>query len=390
MPTRTIFYSWQSDLPIATNRGFIQEALERAAKDIRSDEEIGIDPSIDRDTQGVPGSPNIVATIFEKIGRADVFVADVSFITPPDHARKRERKRIPNPNVLIELGYAAHNHGWGRILCVFNTAFGRVEDLPFDIRQHSITCYSLAKRQAKADVRRVLVAHLRNKIRLILTTPDAAAVQARTEFHAELARLLIDILINGEVYTGRLGPQPVQYDQADFKSAAAGLRRLAANQVAHDLGWEGELTVLADELGDMAEGSIHGGLFGGVLTRLTQAKAMAQALKAKCPHFGPLSGESIKDVCRSLMRTQRELSALSNRAGAMVFGRQRVLKESARELGRRLLRMGHYNLDEIGPDLADRLREIGRKLNVAESLRDYPGGGRCDELLEAIRDGAAA
>ena len=30
-----IFYSWQSDLPNSTNRGFIQAALEQAAKDHR-------------------------------------------------------------------------------------------------------------------------------------------------------------------------------------------------------------------------------------------------------------------------------------------------------------------------------------------------------------------
>jgi len=35
-PRFVIFYSWQSDLPNATNRGFIQEALERAARNIRS------------------------------------------------------------------------------------------------------------------------------------------------------------------------------------------------------------------------------------------------------------------------------------------------------------------------------------------------------------------
>ena len=154
-------HAWQSDLPNATNRGFIQDALERAAKDIRKDEEIGIDPSIDRDTQGVPGSPNIVATIFEKIGRADVFVADVSFITPPGYGGGRPP---PSPNVLIELGYAAHCHGWNRIRCVFNAATGRVEDLPFDIRQHSITGYSLAEGQEKSETRKALVAQPRDKI----------------------------------------------------------------------------------------------------------------------------------------------------------------------------------------------------------------------------------
>ena len=57
-----VFYSWQSDLPNATNRGFIQTALEKAAKAIREDDSIHVEPVVDRDIQGVPGSPNIAAT----------------------------------------------------------------------------------------------------------------------------------------------------------------------------------------------------------------------------------------------------------------------------------------------------------------------------------------
>jgi hypothetical protein len=67
---RTIFYSWQSDLPNRTNRGFIQDALERVAEDVRSDDALAIEPVVDRDTAGVPGSPAISDTILQKIGRA--------------------------------------------------------------------------------------------------------------------------------------------------------------------------------------------------------------------------------------------------------------------------------------------------------------------------------
>lgn len=52
----TITYSWQSDLPFSTNRVFIEEALEQAAQSIRSDETVKIEPVIDRDTMGIPGS----------------------------------------------------------------------------------------------------------------------------------------------------------------------------------------------------------------------------------------------------------------------------------------------------------------------------------------------
>ena len=73
---RTIFYSWQADLPNRTNRGFIQRALKDAAGLIAS--ELAIEPVIERDTQGVAGSPDIVKTIFAKISTSDVFVADVT------------------------------------------------------------------------------------------------------------------------------------------------------------------------------------------------------------------------------------------------------------------------------------------------------------------------
>jgi hypothetical protein len=78
-----VFYSWQSDLPNASNRGFIQRALESAAQAIKADDAVEIEPVVDRDTQGVPGSPEIASTIFSKITAADVFVADVSIAEGP-------------------------------------------------------------------------------------------------------------------------------------------------------------------------------------------------------------------------------------------------------------------------------------------------------------------
>src|SRR3990167_5443512 len=98
---KVVFYSWQSDLPNATNIGFIQLALENAAAAIASDDTVAVEPVVDRDTQGVAGAPDIASTIFAKITAADIFVADVSIINRPKKGRP-----TPNPNVLIELGYA--------------------------------------------------------------------------------------------------------------------------------------------------------------------------------------------------------------------------------------------------------------------------------------------
>ena len=68
-----VFYSWQSDLPNATNRGFIERALVVAAKALKNDDSLQVVAVIDRDTTGVPGSPNIAETIFRKIDQANVF-----------------------------------------------------------------------------------------------------------------------------------------------------------------------------------------------------------------------------------------------------------------------------------------------------------------------------
>ena len=50
-----VFYSWQSDLPNATNRGLIQAALEVATSLVAKDDSIDVEPVVDRDTSGVSG-----------------------------------------------------------------------------------------------------------------------------------------------------------------------------------------------------------------------------------------------------------------------------------------------------------------------------------------------
>ena len=119
---RVVFYSWQSDLPNATNRGLIQSALEVAAAAIAGDDTVDVEPVIDRDTEGVAGSPDIASTIFGKIDASDIVVADVSIVS--DSSAKRH---APNPNVLIEVGFALKSHNFERVILVFNGAFGTLK-----------------------------------------------------------------------------------------------------------------------------------------------------------------------------------------------------------------------------------------------------------------------
>lgn len=96
---KRIFYSWQSDLPNNTNRAFINNALEKAIKEIISDNSFSIIPFLDRDTAGLAGSPDISASIFQKIDASSVFVCDVSII----NKLSSDNRATPNPNVLICL-----------------------------------------------------------------------------------------------------------------------------------------------------------------------------------------------------------------------------------------------------------------------------------------------
>ena len=43
-------------------------------------------------------------------------------------------KTSPNPNVLLELGLASKVVGWDNIISVFNLAYGKHENIPFDIK----------------------------------------------------------------------------------------------------------------------------------------------------------------------------------------------------------------------------------------------------------------
>lgn len=133
----TVFFSWQSDLPNNKNRSFIESCLLKAIKYLKNNITYNLDINIDRDTQSRLGTPDITESIFDKIDKCSFFIADVSII----NGKSRKYKRTPNPNVLIELGYAAKKLSWERIICVFNTEFGKIVDLPFDLRNRRILTY---------------------------------------------------------------------------------------------------------------------------------------------------------------------------------------------------------------------------------------------------------
>jgi len=189
-----VFYSWQSDLPNATNRGFIGDALEKACKSVANNPEVDESPRVDQDTQGLAGSPSIPQAIMEKIDACQAFVADVSLCY-----KSEDGTLSPNPNVVYELGYAVARLGWDRIVLVVNEEFGEVEKLPFDMeKRRAIPYVAREGEEDRSEVRKALVGRLAANVEAIakrqpivtrLTPADTAIEAIENQLPARRARI---------------------------------------------------------------------------------------------------------------------------------------------------------------------------------------------------------
>jgi len=189
----TVFYSWQSDSPSSLNRNFIEKALQEALERLHSDASLenalrDTLVELDKDTKGVAGSPPIAETILQKIEGCAVFVADITFVGQSKEGMKNaagKPRQFPNPNVLIEYGYALRCHTHRKLIGVMNTAFGKPdsESLPFDLRhlRWPIT-YHLVETTScdKADQFEKLVGTQVDALGLILSSHSIAPKSVET------------------------------------------------------------------------------------------------------------------------------------------------------------------------------------------------------------------
>lgn len=174
----TVFYSWQTDTSAKDCRSFIEKALTKAieqlAQDISIDEAIREEGlTLDKDTKGVAGTPPIVDTIFRKIDAAGAFVADVTFV-----GKRLDGRPTPNPNVLLEYGWALKSRGYARIICVMNTAYGKPSDqtLPFNMKhlrwpiQYMLPATADAAK--RTEIQASLIEDLKTALRSIVQSGD--------------------------------------------------------------------------------------------------------------------------------------------------------------------------------------------------------------------------
>ncbi len=237
----TIFFSWQIDTPTATGRNFLRGTLEDACRALGGDSEIE-EPlrelAVDSDTLDVAGHPPIVDTIFKKIDAASVFVADLTFI-----AERRDGGRSPNPNVLIEYGWALKALTHERTVLVMNTAYGDPsgEALPFDLRVSRWPFkYHLpddATAEAKAEVKKLLTKHLIGAIRACLKTISPAATRSIRVPFTELRTWAIAAGWNGDIQAATIGDNDwMSFTQHLRQAAVDGTIEFFGRKYLYDFG----------------------------------------------------------------------------------------------------------------------------------------------------------
>jgi hypothetical protein len=167
-----LFNSWQTDRPSKSNKHFIKSCLDKAAKKVKQDLLVEdssrpADFMIDQDTLGLPGSPDIVKAILDKIDICDIFFADLTYV-----AKVPRKHGVSNPNVLTERGYALKSVGGERMIAVMNTAYGSPDKLPFDLKSirwpllYNLTSTSSPEQRKATEDK--LVSELVNAISVIL------------------------------------------------------------------------------------------------------------------------------------------------------------------------------------------------------------------------------
>lgn len=200
----SIFYSWQSDLPVSENKSYISSCLSKAVQKLKTEKKFSLEYVIDRATNNRIGTIDIADSIFKKINIAKLFVADISII----NSKNRKYRKTPNPNVLLELGYAVRTIGWENVVCVYNTKYGKPEDLPFDLRNRRLVLYNSDNDKS----------HLTNDLLQIITASNNFQVPSdiirdfyTANIYTLLFRLISDITKALLGYENRITLANIQY-----------------------------------------------------------------------------------------------------------------------------------------------------------------------------------
>jgi len=175
----TIFYSWQSDTDPKYNWSLIRDCINTAMKSIENKGQLkGIYfNDLQESTSNIPGTPDIVQTIEERIDYCDIFIGDLTItnsypwvLNALKSDPKLDYKFSPNSNAYGEFNRAFGNHSSVSIIAVMNTVYGNPTEnekiIPFDTRQKRFPfLYSCGTNEQIEEASSKLITFFENAIR---------------------------------------------------------------------------------------------------------------------------------------------------------------------------------------------------------------------------------
>jgi hypothetical protein len=364
--------------------------LKAAVSELRRDETITVEPRIDQGAAGAAGSANIADTILAKIAESFAVVADVSIVSSGAAGRA-----TPNPNVLLEVGYAWAKLGFSRVIPVANVAFGAPEVLPFDLRGRHIVTYNLPDEGDRQRAKALLVSKLKHALAdVVAHSTDTAESEQKTQLVSALGGILVEVLAFCDLHEELW--QRNDEVRSHLSHAADRLRQIGIDSIGvGDFATADELGALAARIDEYVDTPVFlsGGADRGAILR--DVSAQAARLKAKYVDLHRPSDESVGDVDRFIADSHRRLSVERGRLDPAGRTPPRVFREVVSEsnrLGLQLLKLGYYDLEQVRPGLGALLQRVGAVLygltlsNQMPHTEEYvaePLGTCIDELSKA-------
>lgn len=353
---------------------------------MRSDDSTAVEPVVDRDTLGEPGAPDIAATILRKIDAATAFVCDVSIASRPENGRP-----CPNPNVLVELGYALKSLRSERVVLVFNTAFGDVSELPFDLRFKRVLTYHMSEAAEQNTIRSSLASALSGALKAILKHLEQTSKgNKNSAYLTSLNQTLIKIILFGEESRYREINPWAQELVGQFEVSTAEIRKLVADVVAGEIDIVDKLEVLADSLDEVVNyqktlGRESWEKFNSIVD---QAVGQAWEIKTQQVDSIPLNEESRQEVPELIRQQIRQIRQWVERYKRATESTQyRLFSDFLSNVSRAgyvLLQISYYKLDENKPQLSEALRTEARHLHLIENRYEMSGRESEDEVVEEV------
>lgn len=206
---------------------------------------------------------------------------------------------------------------------------------------------------------------------------------------SDLSSVIIEILIYGEEAEERNCNPWLDMWRSQFAQAGSDLRNIAVNDSAIEKGLPDELNELANSLDAVAHFTMTLGCWPELKKNIDEVLTKARSVKEKWIDPMPLSPESIKQIKKTILESERKLSNLCKRAEDedYVFRKTEDFQSEASEIGYLLLHASHYNVDSMKENLSSELQPIARDLHVVETARLYTDGGHSIKtLVERVRN----